>query len=78
MEVARRVESALVLKYRAYASTNRGSAMMHAGIPNHSMPTGRLRWYATVLVRAAVVLLLVCAVTSAIVATGLDLLPLHP
>jgi hypothetical protein len=51
---------------------------MHAGIPNHSLPTGRLRWYAAVLVRAAVVLLLVCAVTSAIVATGLDLLPLHP
>ena len=52
--------------------------MMHAGIPNHPLPIGRLRWYATVLVRAAVVLLLVCAVTSAIVATGLDLLPLHP
>ena len=52
--------------------------MMHAGMPNDSMPTGRLWWYATVLVRAAVVLLLVCAVTSAIVATGLDLLPLHP
>jgi hypothetical protein len=67
-----------VLKCWGVPSTNRGSAMMHAGIPNHSLPTGRLRWYAAVLVRAAVVLLLICAVTSAIVATGLDLLPLHP
>jgi len=43
-----------------------------------SVAVGRLRWYATLVVRAAVVLLLVCAVTSAIVATGLDLLPLRP
>jgi hypothetical protein len=42
------------------------------------VPAGRLRSYATLAVRAAVALLLVSAVTSAIVATGLDLFPIGP
>jgi len=41
-------------------------------------PLGKLRRWATAVVKAAVVLLLIGAVTSAIVATGLDLLPLRP
>ncbi len=53
------------------------TAAMHMNLID-SMPVDRLRGYAEAIIRAAVVLLLVCAVTSAIVATGLDLLPLHP
>ncbi len=52
--------------------------MMNIRHASDFMPTDRLRDYAALVVRAAVVLLLVCAVTSAIVATGLDLLPLRP
>jgi hypothetical protein len=53
-------------------------AIMNARHAIDFVPVDRLRSYAALLVRAAVALLLVCAVTSAIVATGLDLLPLHP
>jgi hypothetical protein len=42
------------------------------------VPLRGLRGYAGLVVRAAVALLLISAVTSAIVATGLDLLPLRP
>jgi hypothetical protein len=46
--------------------------------PKHPIGPGKLRRYTTILVRAAVLLVLVGAVTSAIIATGLDLLPIHP
>jgi len=52
--------------------------MIQMNNPSDFMPGDKLRGYAAALVRAAVTLLLVCAVMSAIVATGIDLLPLHP
>lgn len=52
--------------------------MMHMRHASDCFPARRLRGYATLVVRAAIGLLLVSAVASAIVATGLDLLPRHP
>ena len=51
---------------------------MHMRQARDDLPMRGLRGYASILVRAAVALLLVSAVTSAIVAIGLDLLLLLP
>jgi hypothetical protein len=76
--VSRRVPSAGVFKLTGHPTDGRPGITMQTEKTQDFITIDRVRRFGTVFIRVAVGLLLGCAIAVALVATGLDLLPIRP